>query len=558
MELSTIDMDQLRRRYAAGGSLTSSEWSVISADERWTAPPHARSVIEAHDLLLFIRAFPRNVADRDRASAGLARISGRAAELAAARKGFANGLRDSGIDGQPMRARFSIDLCRWLLVEEPGAIALDALEGEEDLVRNTLLALVHQSEREAMDDARHDPLARLHDASNGAPLPWLVNAIDHATADPHLRHALWETCGPGIRVTPRHSKLSRTWCEGLADPVHPFPTGTRELGDPRMAMNKPLLPETRLDPRQRRALILAGRGVLIGHQRETDPVTLANGRSIVHQRLDHGMSIALLQLPVGRRTAFDAYVGYVAFANNVPVAYGGAWIFPGKSKVGISVFPAFRGGPSTMLFAQVLRCYAQRYGVGCFEAENYQLGHGNADGIRSGAYWFYHRLGFRTEHPRLAQVAAAERERVRLEVGYRTPAAVLRKLVVEPMLLRVNGEDAPVFEPLDLSERVMEHLAATAEGDRSMALERLARRVARKLGVGSMRGWSHGDRAGFMELAPAVDPIPDLERWTRSDKQDLVKVMCAKGAITEDRYIARLRRHARLLQAWSLIASGGG
>ena len=104
----------------------------------------------------------------------------------------------------------------------------------------------------------------------------------------------------------------------------------------------------------------------------------------------------------------------------------------------------------------------------------------------------------------------------------------------------------------------MEHLATTSEGDRSKARERIARRVARKLGVGSMRGWSNGDRAGFKELASAVDLIPGLERWTRADRQDLVQVMCAKGGITEDKYIARLRRHARLLQAWSLIASGGG
>ena len=104
----------------------------------------------------------------------------------------------------------------------------------------------------------------------------------------------------------------------------------------------------------------------------------------------------------------------------------------------------------------------------------------------------------------------------------------------------------------------METLAPPAGGDRTMARERIDRRGARKLGVGSMRGWSDGDRAGFKELASAVDLIPDLERWTRSDKRDLVQVMCAKGAITEDRYIARLRRHPRLLQAWSLIASGEG
>lgn len=557
MDSPTIDADRLRKRYAAGESFTAEEWDLITARRPWPNVPDGRTAIELHDLLLFIKAFPHAADDRARADEGLLRITERAGQVAAGRTRFAYALQDSGLDGQPMHAHLSIDLCRWLVATAPSMVRTDALLGEDDSVRTTLLALCLPVEREAMEDARHGNFDRLMAASNGAPLPWLVQAIDRATPDPHVRQALWEVCRPHIIITPQRSPLSRTCCTGIDGPVHFFPHGTRSLtGDPAM-ITQPTATAERLNARQRNTLATAARGVLIGHQRETDPVTHVDPRALSHHRMDHGIGVLLLPLPPERRTAFDAYVGYVAFANSVPVAYGGAWVFPGKTKVGINVFPAFRGGPSSMLFAQILRCYAQRYKVATFEAENYQLGHGNSDGIRSGAYWFYHRLGFRTTHPRLAAVAAAEVELMRATPGHRTPASVLRRLASEPMLLHLRDERPSPFEPLDLAERVLHHLAQMEHGDRSAAGARMTDRVARALGIRSMRTWSAAERAGFAHMAPAVDLIDDLPSWPPADKRRLMTLMCAKGALTEDRYAQLLRGHRRLLDAWARVLRSG-
>jgi hypothetical protein len=56
-------------------------------------------------------------------------------------------------------------------------------------------------------------------------------------------------------------------------------------------------------------------------------------------------------------------------------------------------------------FAQLLRLYHSAFDVDRFEAGNYQVGYGNPEGLRSGAYWFYDRLGFRP------MTAAIARER---------------------------------------------------------------------------------------------------------------------------------------------------
>lgn len=552
------DPSMLRKLYASGAAFTDEQWSGIAAEEPWSVDPEPRTILDLHDLLLFVKAFPHDERDRARAVAGLERIAERAAALAARRAGYMRVLRDSGIAGLPLQARFSIDLCRWMCEVEPGAAAIDSLEGEEDRLRELLLASALPAERDAMDDTRFDALSRLNDACGGEDaLRWLIRAIDGLAPDPLARHALWESCGINVTLCPGRSPMARTWCEGVAGPVHAWRHGTKASVDARAIISTPLTDNGSVEGAQRRSALAAARGVLVGYQRETDPLTFCQPSAVRYHDMGQGIGIALFTMPPHRRAVFDPYVGYMAFSNAVPVAYGGAWLFPGKSKVGINVFPAFRGGPSQLLFAQILRCYAQRYGVGCFEAENYQLGHGNSDGIRSGAYWFYHRLGFRTPDPKLAAVAEAEARSMRANPAHRTKPALLRKLAAVPMHLDLSGENAPVFEPLDLSERVLHHLATVSRGDRSSAIPRIVRRVARVLGVEeALRSWPAEDRLGFGMLAPAVHPILDLKEWSASEKRGLVAVMRAKGAITEDKYLLLLRRHARLLASWHRLASG--
>jgi hypothetical protein len=244
-------------------------------------------------------------------------------------------------------------------------------------------------------------------------------------------------------------------------------------------------------------------------------------------------------------------MGSIIFSHGVPVAYGGAWLFPSKTKVGFNVFPAFRGGPSFFLFAQMLRCYAQRYRVDRFEADNYQLGHGNADGIRSGAYWFYHRAGFRTSSPELSALEAAEVAMMQARPGYRTPPTMLRKLVAEPMVLERSGDATYDIEPIDLGALVLAHVSAHAsERPRAHAC---TKQVARAIGIADLKTWNDDERAALELLAPSFCLIEDLARWSHREKNALIDIVRAKAERTEDRYIARLATHDRLLRSWQRL-----
>ena len=552
LALDRKEVDALRHRYARCGANELKEVAHVWASLAARDIRSASALIAYHDLLLFIRAFPRSEAHIARAEAELARVAETAARMSSRNASLRFALANTGIAGTRSFAYYSIDLARWLTRLPGSGHVLDELDGEEDTVRHVLLATSSGAERDAIDDARAAVIDRL-DPRNA--LRDLVERIDRSSASPDVRNALWEACAVNIRSEQAAPLLTRTWCRAAIGRTHVFREGFKRAVDVKEWCAKPTDGRSSLSATARTTIVTASRGVLIGHLRETDTATLCDPAVAEAHDMGHGITVALLPLPPGRRTPFDAYVGYVAFANAVPVAYGGAWIFPGKSKVGINVFPAFRGGPSLLLFAAILRCYAQRYGIGCFEADNYQLGHGNADGIRSGAYWFYHRAGFRTVDPTLARTAMDERERMDADRAYRTPAPVLRRLASQPMRLILRTEDAPVFELVDLSEAVFQRLAV--KGDRAREAERCVASVRRALGLRDTASWSLEERQALIDLAPALAIIPDLEQWTSLEKRQLVALIRAKGANTETRYVDLLRRSKRLLHAWAALVNAG-
>src|SRR6185436_9582461 len=106
--------------------------------------------------------------------------------------------------------------------------------------------------------------------------------------------------------------------------------------------------------------------------------------------------------------------------------YGGGWPFLGTCKIGVNIFAPFRGGESALLFGQVLRVYRQCFGVGRFVAEPSQFGGTNREGLRSGAFWFYYRLGFRPINRDAARRASDVWSRMAGQSGYRLSERQLR------------------------------------------------------------------------------------------------------------------------------------
>jgi hypothetical protein len=354
------------------------------------------------------------------------------------------------------------------------------------------------------------------------------------------------------------SMLSRTFVRGLAAPTHfhraPFQRDVDLLAE----IGVPLPPPRALSAAERRHVLDAGRAMLAALGRETDAIAASSPAGVAWHDLPRGAALALYTMQPGRRGAFDSHVGFMLFKNGLPVGYGGGWPFLGTCKIGVNIFAPYRGGESAWLFAQVLRVYARRFAVERFVAEPSQIGYRSPEGLASGAYWFYYRLGFRSADARLAAVAEEEHARMRAQPAYRTPVATLRRFTRADLELPLphgdwTGERAGC-DPADLSLAVTAYVAGRHRGDRAAALAAATRDVARALGVRDLARWPEPERRAFAELALLFALIPGLDRWPPRDRREAIAVMRAKGG-DEFAYFDRLQRHRQLRPALEAIAA---
>jgi len=513
---------------------------------------NVRALLDLHDLVLFALAHPSDLAEHRLALRALQQVASETERLGAASERNAVALSNTGLAHTSVTVAFSRELAVWLLTLYPEHVSLHSIDGDLMAAKPWIKSLLPRAEQEAfeLEDFDLDEwLANARGKDKPADLAWWLHLTEGLPVA--VRSTLYDQLQLYVSVDLARTGLSATFGRSPKRPLHNFPNGLPRSIDLPALLKRPLTGPHTLRSSERAQVIDAARGILLSGLRETGPVTHADPRTVELIAMGDGIDIALFHLPPSQRQTYDSYIGYVAFLNTVPAAYGGAWMFPGKTKVGVNVFPSLRGGASSLLFGQILRCYAQRFGVDRFEADPYQLGHGNEDGIMSGAYWFYFRLGFRPVDRAIARIAEKEFLRFAKDKGHRSEPELLRELAAQPLVLVVRETDVEPIEPVELSRAVMRLVADRYSGDHQRALRSEQARTLKALGLASLRTWGRDEQLWAMELCLALGLIADLERWPGKDKELLIELLRAKGARTEAAYITLLQRHARLWAGWA-------
>jgi hypothetical protein len=514
-------------------------------------PASALALAEWHALLLFTEAHAANAAVRAMAQRGLAGI----AAVVSSHPNWHDRLQDSGLLGASGTGLYSLTLVRWMLQHWPGCISLQGVYAPADEVHALIRPLLTANQQEALDLLAHDTGAMLEALFTADPhrqISGLVGLLSHERVPWALSESLFARLQVYVHLPKGLAEWSLTCLRAPSGKAFLFTEAPiREVDAPRI-IAEPVAPPLRLTPSDERGLIAAARTVLALMQREIDPVTYAHAAESFD--LGRGLRIALFHADADHRLSLESYVGSVAFRNGVPLGYGGAWVFPGRTKVGINVFPFMRGGESAWFFAQLLRLYRHRFGITCFEAENYQLGHGNADGLRSGAYWFYYRLGFRPWNAPLTALAADEHARMAKDRSYRPALRTMKRLVADGLVLRLAEGGAPETDTAALVMAV-QRTALSRHGEQPRTAAGIAMgRIAQLLPLGDPRGWTAAERAAVERWAPAIDALPEAPRWPIAERRRVAQAIRAKAARTETRHQAILLRCPRLLQALARLA----
>jgi hypothetical protein len=215
---------------------------------------------------------------------------------------------------------------------------------------------------------------------------------------------------------------------------------------------------------------------------------------------------------------------------------------------GFNFYYTFREGETAWIYARTLNVFRHLLGVTAFSLDPYQIGFENEEGIESGAFWFYRKLGFRPTNAELLRLTEKEERKIAGRKKYRTSRKTLRRLARGPMIFQLNPEqrgDWDRFQVRKIGLAVQKRMAAKFDGDAQKIRHAATTLVAQTLGV-STASWTSAQLKVFSDFSVVLSLIPRLNEWSSVEKEDAVRVVQAKASNDEAKYLKLMQRHERL------------
>ncbi|TMI95431.1 MAG: hypothetical protein E6H06_06530 [Bacteroidetes bacterium] len=486
-----------------------------------------------YENLLFLLAYPDNRSVYQLASLALEQLEG----YIQSHENIKTRLFNSGITNTRLCAAFGFEIVKWLRKKYPNEVSLSSFEADEGTIQSILSAVMPKVESEILQDGNSDWKLWLKFKKGKDMLDKLIAIFDESDIRPEVKDELWSAIGINVEINfSSHLSLPPS----LITPYyhHSLVRKKSVLKSNDIKATKVVLTEG-----QAERVIECGRMILVRHLREIDPISFTAVPLITYYRLPRGLSIALMGMIPERRHPIDSYMGYVVFKNGLPVAYAGSWILFDSGRIGLNIFPAYRGGESQYIFQQVLKLHGTVYHLNRFTVDPYQIGKDNSDGIKSGAFWTYYHAGFRPIRQQQKQISETEASKIKSTKGYRTPTAILEKLADSRMEI-VLKKTAVTFDATDISLVYARILKEQWNNDRKLAEGVLFTKLVKLLQIKNYQE----EKLKFILKNWCVLLLSREEKLRRNKKlntmlKDLFEIK-ARGA--EEDYISGLQRNPEL------------
>ena len=403
------------------------------------------SLLQYHEALLFLRAYPQ--------SANIARAVERELRAIASR---VDALRErdidltplehpevSGIAGTSVIDTFSFYIVRWLLQRHPSQIEIywEWFENENRLAE-TWPRFMPLLEEDTFVEA-NIPYREWLRAARGrsSELAWLINHFNKLPRPEKERAELYDSQQLYVRWTPGFND-SRTGMRVAARMLfyHRGPLIQRRDIDLIKELVQPPPPLQKLTLRQGEQALDMARAASTVRYRELYGFTHGDPKHVYRAELGRGVELFLMGLPPDKRLPLRAYHATMIYKNGVPIGYFEGLSLFERMESGFNLYYTFRDGETAWLYARTLNVMHHFTGATAFSLDPYQIGYENEEGIESGAFWFYRKLGFRPTRRETLRLAQKEEEKIATRRGYRTSAATLRRLAETPMIFELDQE----------------------------------------------------------------------------------------------------------------------
>ncbi len=504
-----------------------------------------------HEMVGYMRAFPENAAILE-LSERISREFDQRSDLAR----FRRALADTGIAGTVIQFRFYWLTAIFLARRWPEHLTIQWKEFEN---RSKLSEMLHLllpfSETAALDSFDFEPgdwIERLKGPEE-TDASFLIDRFEALKVETQLREKLYEDLDVPILFEPGPDTPARSRERWPASRVV-YRSAPPSSARPRLAS---AIPEVsfrvrKVDARSGRKLIDLANACMVPRHRDLLIFLNADPHDVRMIDFGDGLQLACMGAVPERRLLLEAVYGFLTLMNGVPIGYVLCSAFFNSAEVAYNVFETYRGVGAAETYCRILAVVNRLFGANSFAVDPYQLGHDNAEGQKSGAWWFYQKLGFRSHDAGIRALEREELARMKREPGYRSSPARVHDLAAQYMFLQLEGKRSDVLGKLSLGNiglRVTDYLAARFGGDREGGLDVCEIEAATLLGLRSPKKLPRGERLAWRRWAPLVLAIPGLSRWTRGQKSALREVMRAKGGRSEADYVRLFDRHARLRSA---------
>jgi hypothetical protein len=509
----------------------------------------AESLVDLHERFLFLCAYPPNQKTLKQAEKDLKRIATRVEQLREADKDLSplDTPEVSGIAGMNVTSNFSYALVRWLVAKFPSQLSIDwDWFDSEDQFGATMRRFLPLLEEDAMVEA-HVPYRKWLDFARGRQneVAWIIERFESLSLSDRQKAELYDSLK--LHVTWQFGwRSSRTGMRlsGRRTFFHHEPLIKRRDVSLPNELNSPAIPVKRLSRGEGEKALDLARETSAVRYRELHGFTYGDPSRVVKANLGRGTEAFVVGVPPAHRLPLRAYHAAIIFKNGVPVAYFEGLSLFERMESGFNLYYTFRDGETAWLYARILRLMRQLLGVTVFSIDPYQVGHDNEEGIESGAFWFYRKLGFRPVKPELLKLTLAEERKMATDPSHRTSARRLRKLASGHMLFEMPGKESHEwdrFEVRNIGLAIQRHMTKEFAGNPEKLQHYASQFAEQILGLRNLKDKIQMKLVG--DLAIALSTAADVSKWPHDEREAIAKIFLAKSGPDEARYLKQMQKH---------------
>jgi len=515
-------------------------------------------ILKYHEALCFLQAYPDNPEIKRLADSELAGFADRVGYYKGYYGDDDEGIEDEGLVDTVIRYPYNFIMSRWLVERYGNDIDIDweyYAENERDPLSGMLNIFALYVENDGVDDEDLTTEEWVKSAlgEGQTALSWLLNKLDNLKCSFDVKQYIYDNSELMLRWKIGKSKAARTLAMTPRTAIYyqKTPMKKRHFDLRHMARSKP--PRiTLLSEKEGSKVIETQIHALLPRHRELYPTLYANPSEVYRTSPGKGLEIYMVGMKAENRMPLETNYSGLLIKNGVPIGYAIAVLLFERCEIAINVFDTFRSGEASIIFNHFFKVYYHHFGGRAFIMRKWQLGHENEEGLQSGSFWFYYKLGFRSTDPDVANFAESEAARLKKDRSYRCDIKTLRKLALSDMLVDLRPRPRRRFRELPISGigmAVTGMIARDFGGDSGKALRSAGEKVISALEITDFGRWSKSDRLQFERLCPLLALIEDLSRWSKNEKKGLIVIIKSKGAKREKKYVALMQKHKKLQAA---------